>query len=363
MNRKPLTHGNKVGLAAVAALALSFGGIGAAAATPANAASPGGAFAPGHPSASVANDTLTITGTNGPDQITAHLADGDPNQLIVSFGPNGTPSESFARDTFSGISVFLRAGDDSFVETGTTLPDEPLTVSASSGDDTIVAGPGTDVISGGDGNDNIHGGPGDDVITAGRGDDLVDGDQGHDTAFLGTGQDSFVWDAGDGSDLVDGSVGYDTLVFNGASGNEVMSLSANDFRSVFLRQPGNIRMDMDGVEQLTLNPLGGADVFTQNDMTGTDFRQVNVNLAVEGAGDQAADTVTVNGTDRADRVNVRANHGQVGVEGLQTRTDITGSEPTDHLQVNTLGGNDRASVGNDVPPLIGVAVDLGSGQS
>ena len=79
-------------------------------------------------------------------------------------------------------------------------------------------------------------------------------------------------------------------------------------------------------------------------MTGTDFRRANIDLSVAGAGDGAADSVTVNGTDNADRVNVEADSGRVDVEGLQTETRITGSEPADHLQVNTLGGRDKVNV-------------------
>ena len=141
-----------------------------------------------------------------------------------------------------------------------------------------------------------------------------------------------------------------------------MSLSANGPRSVFLRQPGNVRMDMDGVEQLHLTPLAGADTVAINDMTGTGFERADIDLSVAGSGDKAGDVVTVNGTPAADRVRVHASGGRVDVEGLQTETRITGSETADHLQVNTLDGNDRVRVDDDVPPLIGTSVDLGTGQ-
>jgi hypothetical protein len=41
---------------------------------------------------------------------------------------------------------------------------------------------------------------------------------------------------------------------------------------------------------------------------------------------------------------------------------ITGSETSDQLKVNSLGGNDDVDVEQAVFALIGVAVDLGSGQ-
>jgi len=61
-------------------------------------------------------------------------------------------------------------------------------------------------------------------------------------------------------------------------------------------------------------------------------------------------------------VDVTAQSSQVGVAGLQADTQITGSETLDHLQVNTLGGNDQVHVDPSVSALIGVAVDLGLGQ-
>jgi hypothetical protein len=181
--------------------------------------------------------------------------------------------------------------------------------------------------------------------------------------MLGSGKDSFRWDPGDGSDVVEGRSGTDTLDFNGAGLAESMSLSPNAGRSLFLREPGNIRMDMDGVERLDLTALGGADTLAVQDMSGTDFRRAAVDLsAPTGGGDGQADSVTVNGTERADRIDVEANGARVDVEGLRTEVRIAGSETIDRLQVISLGGNDDVDVEQAVFALIGVAVDLGSGQ-
>ena len=38
----------------------------------------------------------------------------------------------------------------------------------------------------------------------------------------------------------------------------------------FARDVGNITMDLDGVERIQLNALGGADNITVNDLTGTE---------------------------------------------------------------------------------------------
>jgi hypothetical protein len=142
-----------------------------------------------------------------------------------------------------------------------------------------------------------------------------------------------------------------------------MSLSPDGERSVFLRNVGTIRMDMDGVERLDLTTLGGTDTMTVNDMTGTDFERADIDLsAPTGGGDGQPDTVTVNGTEQADDIEVESEDARVEVDGLRTEVGITGSETIDLLQVNALGGDDEVEVDPAVSALIGVAVDLGSGQ-
>jgi hypothetical protein len=321
--RRPL------GLAATAALAVGLATTGSAAAAP-----PAG-------SSSVSNDTLTVIGTSHDDQLVLRLATGDPTTLVVDFGDDGSADQTFSRGSFSRIDVRLRSGDDRFrIDQGNgAFADEALTIAAGSGDDTIL---------GGDGNELVVGGPGDDSF---------DGNRGVDSALFGPGRDSFTWDPGDGSDAIDGGRGTDTLVFNGAPGAEVMSLTANGTSSVFRRDPGTIRMDMIGVEVLDLAALGGADAITVDDLGGTGFRQANVDLGTDGE----ADVVTVNGTERADTVAVVADGGRADVSGLSADTRITGGAVLDNLLVNTLGGRDAVYLDDDTS-LIDITVDLGPGQ-
>lgn len=298
-------------------------------------------------SARVAHDTLTVVGTSRADAIALRLAPGDANTIQVDFGDNGTADRSFDRSTFTSIHVFTRSGNDRFRVDQVNGPfaDEALSIDGGSGNDTLDGGDGIETFYGRSGND------------------AVDGNRGNDTGVLGSGRDSFRWDPGDGSDIVEGQSGTDALDFNGAAANENMSLSVEGRRSVFLRDVANIRMDMDDVEQLDLTALGGTDTMTVNDMRGTDFRQANVDLSgPAGGGDGAADTITVNGTERRDVIDVTTSYGRVAVDGLQTAVDVTGSEPTDLLQVNALGGNDDVDVDPAVLALINVAVDLGAGQ-
>lgn len=188
------------------------------------------------PSAFVAHDTLTVTGRNGADLLALRLEAAQPGILQVDVGDDGVADASFDRATFSRIEVHLRGGADRFRidQANGTFVDEAITVDGGQGDDVLDGGDGAEVFYGGNGADTI------------------DGNRGNDTAYLGNGRDSFRWDPGDGSDVVEGQHGTDTLDFNGAPADEVMSLSANGSRSVFLRDVGNIRMDMDGVERLDL---------------------------------------------------------------------------------------------------------------
>ncbi len=321
-----------------AAAALAIGLATAGPATPAGAAQP--------PAARVANDTLTVTGTSHGDRIALRLAPGAPGTMQVDLNDDGIAEQSFDRATFSRIEVFARSGSDQFrVDQANGAIDEPATVDGGSGDD---------VLNGGDGIE---------LFIAGSGTDTVDGNRGNDTAVLGSGTDTFRWDPGDGSDVVEGRSGTDTLDFNGAGVDENMSLSPNGGRSLFLRDIANIRMDMDGVERLDLAALGGADTFTVEDMSGTDFRQADVDLSgPAGGGDGQADIVTIKGTDGPDRIDVEADGAAVAVNGLKTGVRITGSETSDRLQVDARGGNDDVDVEQAAFALIGVAVDLGSGQ-
>ena len=74
--------------------------------------------------------------------------------------------------------------------------------------------------------------------------------------------------------MVEGQAGTDTLLFNGANVAEHIDLSANGSRLRMTRDVANIVMDVDGVEHVQFNALGGADTITVNDLTGTAVTQV-----------------------------------------------------------------------------------------
>ena len=102
-----------------------------------------------------------------------------------------------------------------------------------------------------------------------------------------------------------GQAGIDTLIFNGSNVNEKISISANGTRATLFRDVGNVTMDLNGVEHIQLGALGGADNVVVNDLTGTDLKQIAINLAATGGGrDGQPDTVIVNATTGDDQIGV-----------------------------------------------------------
>jgi Ca2+-binding RTX toxin-like protein len=261
------------------------------------------------------DDQVTVNGTSGSDTLDVR---GDASRVTVSGGRalvSIVDHEPTDRLIVNGLD-----GNDALSATGLAAGAITLTLEGGAGDDTIAGGAGVETLLGDDGGDSI------------------DGNGGNDVAFMGAGDDTFVWDPGDGSDRVEGQDGTDTMLFNGAGGDEQVDLSANGNRLRFFRTQGTVTMDTAGVEQVDFNALGGADLATVNDLTGTDVRAVNLDL---GAGDGKADRVVVNGTSGDDTIRVFGDAGGVNVKGLAPLVAINHSESAnDQLEINTLTGTD-----------------------
>src|SRR5262245_53114109 len=193
--------------------------------------------------------------------------------------------------TFSAAGAVLRVVGDALDNTVVVSRDAAGTILVNNGAVAIQGGQPTVAntrqifLNGGAGNDNlsldeangampaasIFGGDGNDVLVGGSGDDFIDGGTGNDMVFLGAGDDTFTWNPGDGSDVVDGQGGSDTMVFNGSDLAERFDLSASGTHVRFTRDLGNVAMDLNGIEFIDLNALGGADTITVNDQTATDL--------------------------------------------------------------------------------------------
>ena len=287
---------------------------------------------------------LTIRGTNASDKIALRLQAGTPAVLQIDVGDDGSADFRFGRAAIAKIVVAARAGDDLVrvdEGNGAFTDSIPTTIDGGAGNDRIAGGKGSETLLGGDGNDSI------------------DGNGGNDLALLGAGDDAFVWDPGDGSDTVEGQADADTMLFNGANVAERVALLANGNRLRFLRDPGAVTMDTAGVERVDFNALGGADVTTVDDPSGTDVKAVNLDL---GAGDGQRDRVVVDGTNGDDTINVSGDASGAAVSGLSALVAIHHQEPTDELAVNGLGGNDAISAAALAAGAISLTLDGGAGN-
>jgi hypothetical protein len=336
-------------------LQLAAAGLGiiAAAATAGIAATDGSAATyPSYPShgaklgARLNYGTLEVRGTKASEKIALRLKAGQPNVIEVDAGDNGSADFSFARADVTRIVVDGRAGNDAIRidETNGTFEDGVPTI-----------------LAGGAGNDTLAGGSGDERMIGGSGNDSMDGNKGADTALMGSGKDTFIWDPGDGSDKVEGQSGSDAMIFNGAGVAEQVDLSANGNRLRFFRNPGNVVMDTAGVERVDFNALGGADSITVHDLTATDVRQLNLDLAAALGGvaaDGQADRVTVTGTEGNDRVDVSGDAGTVNIGGLAAAIRILHLDaPLDGVNIDTLGGTDSVNTAGLTANAIRLFVD------
>ncbi|HEY7016915.1 MAG TPA: calcium-binding protein [Gaiellaceae bacterium] len=322
-------------------------------------------------------DTLEVAGLGGNDTLSADVGLSGTMQATFDGGADADTTLFDGTSADDQIGIARNGGAAAVFGTASVLVNslpsvESLIVSGLGGDDTIEGQNGLATlvtpaltVDGGSGDDTLGGGDGNDLMLGGSGDDVVDGNRGNDTGLLGSGDDHFVWDPGDGSDVVEGqSGGQDQLDFNGSNVSEKIEVSANGPRVRLTRDVANIVMDFDGIEHVAVRALGGADLITVDDLTGTDVDSVDTNLAgFDGNGDGAADTVVVNGTDKKDTVHVSTDGSKVSVDGLRATTTIVGSEPAlDTLKVSTAGGNDSVTVDPGVSTLIIPVVDLGADE-
>ena len=162
---------------------------------------------------------------------------------------------------------------------------------------------------------------------------------------MGAGDDVFVWNPGDDNDTLEGQAGVDRLDFNGAVIAEKITISANGGRALFFRDIANVTMDLDDVELIRFQALGGADDVVINDLSGTDVSLAGVHVNLEGAigsggGDAAVDRVTVNGAAGNEAITVFSNAGIIGITGSPAPVAIFNAELGDRLFVNGGAGND-----------------------
>lgn len=134
-----------------------------------------------------------------------------PEEIEIANGKDETQA------TGKDLKINTRNED---VSVKTILSDDPVSINAGSGNDTLVGGDsdaGNDYISGGDGNDSVLGRAGNDIVNGGNGNDSLSGGEGKDTIIGGAGNDTI--DAGAGDDLL--NIGTGDTVTSGAGADTI----------------------------------------------------------------------------------------------------------------------------------------------
>jgi Ca2+-binding RTX toxin-like protein len=288
-----------------------------------------------------AADQVIVNATAGNDQIT--VAGVGTSVAVTGLAAQVTVTNAEAGDL---LLINAGAGNDTINAATLAAGIIGLTIDAGAGNDTVTGSQGRDVILGGDGNDTVTGGRGDDV------------------ALLGAGNDTFIWNPGDGNDVVEGQAGNDTLVFNGANVSENIDIFANGGRALLTRNVANVVMDLDDIETIKLATLGGVDNVVVSDLSGTDVKQVAIDLAAtagSGQSDGAIDTVTVNGSAAADTINVGSAGTSVVVNGLPAQVTINGAS-NDALVINGGVGDDVINATALAAGRVSLTVNGGAGN-
>jgi Ca2+-binding RTX toxin-like protein len=282
--------------------------------------------------------------------------DGAADSVTVN-ATNGADVFGVAGDA-GGIQVFgLQAGVKVFFQ---EVANDRLTLNGLGGDDIIDA---TSLEA--DGIQlTMNGGLGADVFLGSEGDDLINGGDGNDLALMGAGDDTFVWNPGDDNDTLEGQDGFDTLLFNGANVAENIDIFANGGRAIFFRNVANVFMDLNDVERIDFQALGGADSIVAHDLTGTDVVEVDIDLAAAGgAGDGQADNVFATGTGGDDVVLIFGDAAGASVIGLAAQVNVTGAEAAlDRLHVLAGDGDDVIEASGVALGAIGLVLDGGAGN-
>ena len=168
---------------------------------------------------------LSIEGSKRSDRLALRLQAGNPGVLELDVGDDGYADFAIARDRIGQIDLDAEQGDDlvRIDESNGAVSDIPLTIDGGAKETTTAGGSGAELLLGGDGNDSI------------------DGNRGNDVAFMGAGDDTFVYECSRlGSDVVEGQDGADTMLFNGAGGPRSRSIcrpAETAFASSALRPP------------------------------------------------------------------------------------------------------------------------------
>ncbi len=211
----------------------------------------------------------------------------------------------------------------------------------------------------------LNGGLGADVILGGAGDDLINGGDGNDIALMGGGNDTFVWNPGDDNDTLEGQGGTDTMLFNGANIAENIDILANGGRALFLRNVANVTMDLNDVETINFNALGGAR-YRHGERSVRHRRQDGRDQPGEvpsGAPPETASWTPSSLMQQTGMMSIKitGSGGAIAVNGLAAQVTVGGAESTDSLIINALGGNNAIDASGLSTSMIKLTINGGAG--
>ena len=214
----------------------------------------------------------SVSGAGGNDLVTWKAGDG--NDVI----DGGLGLDTFRLDGSDGDETFVvseRAvqrlgpfiGDQLFIENI-----EKIEVRAGDGNDRLAASNVDDKIL---------------VVDMGAGNDTVVGSRGADTISGGSGDDLIRWAVHAGSDTDIGGNGVDTLDFDaaildgsGPSGRDVLTLAAQGDHARLSYDVDGTTQDLDEIERVSIAPREGSDFVIIQDLSGTDVKEVVVELGI-----------------------------------------------------------------------------------
>jgi len=162
------------------------------------------------------NDTIIADASNGDDRVLfSGFASTDAtiavsgDDLVITIGDNsitlegwGTSSDSARINAFVFSDGAKTISDTNWIDLSITGTSGNDSLSGTSGPDTISGLAGDDSLSGGGGSDSLNGGAGDDTLYGGSGNDTMDGGAGNDYYEINGSADVIVEAAGGGTDSV-----------------------------------------------------------------------------------------------------------------------------------------------------------------
>jgi len=187
-----------------------------------------------------------------------------------------------------------------------------------------------------------------DTIFAAGGNDVVRGGLGVDNAFLGGGDDRYIWNIGDGNDVVGGGVGIDTLDIRGSGAQTLFELFSDGLGSARMTRDFFVEfVTLGRIERVVFHPLGGRDQVTVGMLGQTPVKEVVIDLAgtLNGkTGDGAHDAVEIDGDNAGSQLTLKQTAAGVQVLDIGAKMVIQHADTGlngDRLTIKGFGGNDR----------------------